>query len=176
MMSSSSVGGMRPWAMRNFTSGTFSREEGGDLVEIGDARHDIEALAAAEMLAQQAFADDDGIEGRDVGADRQPVERRRGDEREFAHAGECQLQGARNGRGGERQHMHVGAHFLQALLVLDAEMLLLVDDQKAQIAELDRLRQQRMGADDDVDVARGDARLHLVQLLLAAPGARPARC
>ena len=36
----------------------------------------------------------------------------------------------------------------------DAETLLLVDDQQAEIVESDVFRQQPMGADDDVDLAR----------------------
>ena len=55
--------------------------------------------------------------------------------------------------------MHVLAKLLQPLFVLHAEMLLLIDDQKAEIGELDTLGEQRVGADDDVDVARLDARL-----------------
>ncbi len=43
-------------------------------------------------------------------------------------------------------------------------MLLLVDDQEAKILELDGFAQQRMGADDDVDLAAGDAVLGLLQL------------
>ena len=135
------------------------------LFDIGDARTDIEALAAAIMLAQQRLADDDGIEGRDIGADRQPVERRGGDERQFAHARQSQLQGARDRRRGERQHMHIGAQFLQSLLVLDAEMLLFIDDQKAQIAELDAFGEERVGADHDVDLALGEPSLHGFDLL-----------
>ena len=141
-------------------------QEGGDLVEVGDAWHHIETLAAAEMLAEQALADDDRVEGRNVGAHRQSIERRCGNQRQLAHAGECQLQGAGNGRRGQRQHMHVGAHLLQPLLVLDAKVLLLVDDHQAEVTEFDRVGQQRVGADHDVHVARGDAGLHLVQFLL----------
>ena len=61
--------------------------------------------------------------------------------------------------------MHVGLERLQPLLVRDAEMLLLVHHQQAEIGELDRLRQQRMGADDDVDRAVGEAAAHLGRLL-----------
>ena len=43
---------------------------------------------------------------------------------------------------------------LQPLLVRDAEVLLFVDDQEAEVPELDRLAEQRMGADDDVDASR----------------------
>ena len=128
-------------------------QEGRGVVEIGDARHDIEGLAAAIALAQQRLAQDDGIERRHIGAHRQAIDRRRGDQRHLAHAGERQLQRARDRRRGQRQHMHVLAQLLQPLLVLHAEMLLLVDDQEAEIGELDGLAEQRMGADDDVDVA-----------------------
>ena len=61
--------------------------------------------------------------------------------------------------------MDVGLQLLQPLLVLDAEMLLLVDDQQAEIAELDALAEKRMGADDDVDIAVGDASLDRRQFL-----------
>ena len=55
--------------------------------------------------------------------------------------------------------MHLGAQRLQPLLVRHAEVLLLVDDHEAEVLELDRFAEQRMGADDDVDAALGDALL-----------------
>ena len=60
--------------------------------------------------------------------------------------------------------MHLGAQLLELLLVGDAEMLLLVDDQQAEVLELDGLAEQRMGADDDVDGAVGEALLRLGKL------------
>ena len=51
----------------------------------------------------------------------------------------------------------VGAQPLQVLLVLDAEALLLVDDDQAEVLEPDGLLQQPVRADDDVDGAVGDA-------------------
>jgi hypothetical protein len=78
------------------------------------------------------------------------------DDRQLAHAGQRHLQRARDRRRGQRQHMDVGAQRLQPLLVGDAEMLLLVDDHQAEILELDRLAEQRVGADDDVDRAVGE--------------------
>ena len=121
--------------------------------QVLDARADIEGLAAAIFLAQQRFAHHERIERRHEGAHRQPVDRRRGDDRKVAHAGERQLQGARDRRRGQRQHVHLGAQRLELLLVRDAEMLLLVDHQQAEVLELDALAEQRMGADDDVDGA-----------------------
>ncbi len=142
-------------------------QERGHLVEVGNPRADIEALATAIKLAQQGFADDHRIERRDIGAHRQPVERRRGYQRQLANPRQRQLQGTRDRRGGERQNMHVGAQFLQLLLVLDAEVLLLVNDQQAQVAELHVIGQQRMGTDDDVHVAGSQTRLGLVDFLSA---------
>ena len=75
----------------------------------------------------------------------------------------------------QRQHMHLGAQLLEPLLVRDAEMLLLVDDQQAEVLELDRLAEQRVGADDDVDRAVGEALLDLASARPRRPAARPAR-
>ena len=135
-------------------------EERFGLGQILDARTDIEGLAAAIALAQQRLAHHDRIERRDEGAHRQPIDRRRGDDRHFAHAGQRQLQRARDRRRGQRQDVHLGAQLFQLLLVGDAEMLLLVDDDEAEVLELDRLAEKRVGADDDVDLAVGDALLH----------------
>ena len=101
------------------------------LAQIGDARRDIEALPAAIMLAQQRLAHHQRIERRDEGAHRQPVDRRRGDQRQIAHARQRQLQGARDRRRRQGQHMHIGLQRLQPFLVRHAEMLLLVDDHEA---------------------------------------------
>ncbi len=125
------------------------------LGEILDARAHIEGLAAAIALAQQRLAHDQRIERRHRGAHGEPVDRRRRDDRELAHPGERKLQGARYRRRGQRQHVDLGAQRLEPFLVADAEMLLLVHHQQAEIPELDGLAEQRMGADDDVDGAVG---------------------
>ena len=48
---------------------------------------------------------------------------------------------------------------LELFLMRDAEMLLLVDDDQPEILELDGLAEERVGADDDVDRALGEALL-----------------
>jgi hypothetical protein len=58
----------------------------------------------------------------------------------------------------------LGAQLLQALLVADAEMLLLVHDDEAEVLELDRLAEQRVGADHDVDRAVREPLLDLLHL------------
>jgi hypothetical protein len=135
------------------------------LVEIGDARRDIEDLPAAVALPQDRLAQHDRVERHHKGAHREPVDRRRRDDAHLAHAGERQLQGARDRRRGQGQHMDVGLELLQPLLLHDAEMLLLVDDHQAEMRETHILGEQRMGADDDLDLAGGDLLLDLLRVL-----------
>ena len=56
--------------------------------------------------------------------------------------------------------MHLGAHLLDLFLVPDAEVLLLVDHEQAEILELDGLAEQRVRADHDVDLAVRETLLH----------------
>ena len=46
------------------------------------------------------------------------------------------MQGARDGRGGHGEDVDGGAHLLEALFVADAEALLFVDDEEAEVLEL----------------------------------------
>ncbi len=53
--------------------------------------------------------------------------------------------------------MDFGFELLELFLVADAEMLLLVDHDQAEVLERDRFAKKRVGADDDVDCAVGEA-------------------
>ena len=66
----------------------------------------------------------------------------------------CSVRGI--GRRRQRQAVDVGLEVLQPLLGRDAEALLLVDDEQAEVAEHDVLREQAVGADQDVDAAGGE--------------------
>ena len=146
-----------------------------NVVEIGNTRRDVIGLAAAETLAPQRFLQNHRIERRDVGPDRQAVDRRRRNQRQFANARQSQLQRARDRRRRKRQHVHVVAHLLQALFVRDAEVLLFIDDEQAEARELDRFAEQRMRADDDIDCSGLETRLDLGELLWPRPCAKPVR-
>ena len=121
-----------------------------NLGQIGNPGHDPKALPTPVVFAQQRLAERHTIKFRDIGADRQTVDRGRRDDRQIAHPGQRKLQRARNGRRGQRQHMDVGAQFFQPLFVRHTKVLLFVDDQKAKVLELHALGQKRMGADDDI--------------------------
>ncbi len=64
----------------------------------------------------------------------------------------------------KREHVDVGAQLLDALLVLHPEALFLVDDQQAEILELELLGEQPVGADHAVDLAARQAVHHLARL------------
>ncbi len=61
--------------------------------------------------------------------------------------------------------MHIGLQLLQPLLLRDAEMLLLVDDDEAEMLETYVLGEQRLRPDHDVDLALGQLGLGLLSLL-----------
>ena len=69
----------------------------------------------------------------------------------------CSVRGI--GVARQRQHVHVLAQLLQPLLVRDAEVLLLVDDQQPEPRELNLLAEQRVRADHDVDRRRSSGPL-----------------
>ncbi len=100
----------------------------GNLIEIGDMRHDIKRLPAPVALTAQRIAKNDRIKRRDIRAHGKPVDGRRGDQRKLANTRERKLQRPRNGRCRECQNVHVLAQLLQPLLVADTEVLLLVND------------------------------------------------
>src|SRR3546814_18815953 len=60
--------------------------------------------------------------------------------------------------------MDVGLELLKPLLVDDAEALFFIDDDEAELFELDRFGDHRMGAHDDVDRAVGKAVASLLRL------------
>ena len=136
-----------------------------DLVEIGDARHDIENLTAAVALANDRFAQRHRVVWHHKGTHRQPVDRRRCDDAHLAHPRQCQLQCARDRGCGQCQDMHIGLELLQFFFLRDAKMLLLIDDQEAEMGKPHIFGEQRMGADDDVDTAVGEFLLDLARLL-----------
>ena len=61
--------------------------------------------------------------------------------------------------------MHVGAKLFELLLVLHPEVLLLVDDDQAQVLEADLLGQHGVGAHHDLDLAAGQAVARLGRFL-----------
>ena len=80
-----------------------------------------------------AFFDQILVVGADVGEDAAASGGRRLDHADVAQRGEPHLHGARDGGGRQREQVHRGLVLLDALLVLDAEALLLVHHDEAQV-------------------------------------------
>ena len=126
----------------------------GDELDVAHAVVHVEHLALAQQLAPDRLGDGTVVVLADVREDRLAVLGRRVHERQVADAGERQLERARDRRGGEREHVDVRAQLLDALLVLHAEALLLVDDEQPELGHAYVVGQQAVRADQDVDRAR----------------------
>ena len=146
-------------------------DQGGALPDGIDAVVQEVNLAAAPELLLDGGADQFRIEMRHHGVDGQPVLGRRLDDAHVADAQQRHVQRARNGRGAHGQHVHVLRDLFEPLFVADAEALLFVHDQQAQVAELDVLRQQPVRADENVHLAVGQIRQHRLDLLGRAEAA-----
>ncbi|OLN24802.1 hypothetical protein DVDV_3911 [Desulfovibrio sp. DV] len=83
------------------------------------------------------------------------IHRRGLDDRQAAHPGQRQLQGARDGRGGERQGVDIFLEGLEPFLVLDAKPLFLVENEQADVGDGHVGRQDAVGADQDVHLPPG---------------------
>ncbi len=115
------------------------------------------------------------VVGTDVGADRAPALGRGLDHRDVAQPGEAHLQRARDRRRRQRQHVDLQLQLAQQLLLAHAEALLLVDDHEPELLRAHVAREQPVGADQDVDLARGEAGERLRAPRPACAAARPSR-
>ena len=156
---------------------------GDQLGDVGRDRGDrvnpvvhVEDLTIAQELAADRGADLRIRVGADKGQDRLSLLGRSLEDRHLADAGDRHLEGTRDRCGGHRQDVHVGAQGLEGLLVFDAEALLLVDDDQAELLEGDGAGQQRVCADHQVDFARGQARLDFLGFLRGRERDRVPKC
>ena len=99
-----------------------------------DAVVDEKDLTLAQQLPADRLGDGAVVLLADVGEDRLARGRGRVDDREVADPGEAHLQGPRDRVRGEGQHVDADRELLHRLFVADAEALLLVDDQQAEVA------------------------------------------
>ena len=131
----------------------FTAYQGLDLINVLDAVVDEENLSVTTHLEVDRLADDIGIEPLNLRLYRITVRWWCRDTREVAGAHQRELQGPGDWRGGHGQRVYVDFQLAKFFLDRDTELLLLVDDEQAQVLELDILADQAMGADDDVDLA-----------------------
>ena len=126
------------------------------VVHLLDAAHAVIEevhLPAARQLAPDGLADHVIVVFHHVGLDGQAFLRRRFQNAHVADARHAHVQRARDGRGREGEHVHAGFHVLDALLVADAEAVLLVHDEQPQVLELHVLVEQAVRAHHQVQFA-----------------------
>ena len=114
--------------------------------------HEVDLAAALQFLLDGGL-DQLVVPTGDDGLNRHAVFGRSLDHAHVAQADQRHVQRARNGRGRHGEHVHLLAHLLDALFVAHAEALLFVDDQQAEVGELQIFRKHAVGADEDVDFA-----------------------
>ncbi len=86
----------------------------------------------------------------------------------YIHVAEVsQHQSARDRRGGQHEYVNCVAFLREGEALMDAEAMLLIDHGQRQIAEGDILLEQRMGADQQIDVADGKPLKRVVALTAA---------
>ena len=129
-----------------------------------DAVVEIERLAAAGRLAPQRRGNQLLVELADMGLDRVPVAGRRRDDADVAQAREAHVQRARDRGRRHREHVHLEPQLAQELLLGDAEALLLVEHDEAELLRHDVAGEHAVGADQDVDLARPEVGQHLLHL------------
>src|SRR5262245_57914548 len=109
-------------------------------------------LSSALQLTKNRIADDLFVIPSHVSLDRQPIRRRGFNDTQITNADQRHMQGARDRRRRQADHVDELAQLFQALLVDDTEAMLFINDNQAQIFKLHILLQQSMGSDQNVDV------------------------
>ena len=124
-----------------------------DVRDVVDPVVYIVHLAVSRKLTVDRLAHEFVVVLHDVGLDRHTVDRRLLEHRHVTDADQRHVQRPRDRRRRQCQHVDVFLQVLDALLMRHTEALLLVDDQEAEVPELDVLAEQAVGANDDIDTA-----------------------
>src|SRR5581483_8188309 len=127
----------------------------GGLLDRVDAVVEIERLTLAFDLALERELHELLVVLADGRSDRAASFGRRLDDGDVAHAGERQVQRPRDRRRAQREHVHLEAQRLEQLLLRDAEPLLLVEDDEAELLRDDVAAEHAVRADEHVDFAFG---------------------
>ena len=134
---------------------------GCEAVDIGHAVVEEIHLPLAVLFAQDGITDQRVGIINHIGLNRVALLWRAFQQAQIAHAHHAHVQGAGDGRGRKGQHVHPALVVLDPFLVRDAETLLLVDDQKAQVLHVDVPAQQPVRADKDIQFTPGSLCQHL---------------
>ena len=119
-------------------------------INILDAVVDEENLPVTAHLEVDGFADDVRVKTFHLRLHRVAIGRGSRDARQVTGSHQRELQGTGNRRGGHGERVDVGFQLAQFLFDGYAEFLLFVDNQQAEVFELDILADNAVSANDDV--------------------------
>ena len=129
-----------------------------------DAVVEVERLAAARVLALERDLDQLLVVLAHGRPDRPAPLGRRLDDRDVAQTRERHVERARDRRRGEREHVDLEPQRAEQLLLGDAEALLLVEDDEAELLRDHVAGEDAVRPDEDVDLAGGEVGEHLLRL------------
>ena len=139
-------------------------QPGGGGVDVLHPVVQVVHLPAPIQLPPDGLGDDAPVVLQYIGLHRLPLLRRLLDGAHVPDAAEGHVQRPGDGRGGQRQRVHLLRPLAQLLLMGHAEALLLVDDEQTQILELHALGQQLVGTDEQIHSARFHPLQHILHL------------
>ena len=110
-------------------------------------------LATAAEFVRDGVPDHFFVERRKGGLDGLAVGWRRGNGAQVARAHQAELQRTRDGRGREGQGVDVGPDGFELVFDRHTELLLFVNDQQAEVFEFNALSDERVCADQNIDLS-----------------------
>jgi len=125
----------------------------GSAVDGLDAVVQIEDLPFAAKFKANRLADGVAVEAVDPRGHTAAVQRRRRQRADVAQTNHRHVQRPRNRCGRHRQDIDINTEALESFLVFDAETLLFVNDQQAEVFEANIVAEQAVGADQDIHLA-----------------------
>ena len=152
--------------------GHEAAEACGQLFHVADAVVYEEYLAAAAHFEADGVGYERVVERMYLGLYRIAVGRRRIDDREVAGSHEGKLERAGDGRGAQRECVHIDTQLAEFLLHADAELLLLVDDEQPQVLEMHARSDEGVRAYEDLYLPCGQVLEQEVGLACGAPAAQ----
>ena len=135
--------------------GKQSFERSGVDVKFGDVVQQDQGLPASAAFALDCVRGKRVGIGNDVGLHGKSALGRRLQQRNVANSRERHIEGARNGRCRQREHVDQRITLLQRLLVIDAEPLFFVEHQQAEVLEHGVLGQHLVGGNEEQQAAVG---------------------
>lgn len=122
-----------------------------NISEVGYEWEEIEDMEEEIELKKKGLEDKERIEWREEGEKRNEVKRRSGDERKLKKEGKRKLKGERDRSGRKGKKMEVGFKLIKKLIVIKKEMMIIIDNEKEEIIEIDGDEKKRVCEEENIE-------------------------